>query len=203
MYNDDSTETSIIDFLFLLLIFILIMFIAAIPLINPIAQNKNYDAKGDFVIQMDWHENSKSDFDLWVKDPNGNIVSYRNKSSGLMFLDIDDLGETTDCIILPSGEAECIKLNREIVTLRGVLDGEYTVNVFFFSKKDDFPETKITVSLIRINPTYKLITKSEEIFVEKGEEKTLFNFNIKDKVNVFNINNMQKNFVLKHMEVFE
>jgi hypothetical protein len=198
---DNSTETAIMDYLFLLLIFILVMFMVAIPLINPIAKNKNVDAKGEYIIQMEWDDGAMSDMDLWVRDPANNIVSFMNKSAGFMFLDIDDLGGTTDCMHMPDGEVRCININREIVTLRGIVPGEYVVNVFFYSRKDDFPEHNIKAKLIRINPRYQEITQTELRFDagRRGDERTLFRFELNADGEVVKVSNLETTIARKHV----
>jgi hypothetical protein len=198
--QDDSTE--ILDYLFILLIFFIAMYLAALRWMNPIAESKRVDLKGDYVIQMDWDDESLSDFDLWVRDPAGNIVGYQNKSVGLMYLDIDDRGGTTDYIALPNGDTKAIKFNREIVTLRGTLKGEYTVNVHFYSRKDQLPQTTVKVALLRINPQYQLITQTEIVYrLEErlnGSEKTAFSFTLDDKGNPSGYNDLQRKFILRN-----
>ena len=192
--EDNSTETAIMDYLFLLLIFVLVLFIAAVPLINPVAKMKNVDMKGEYIIQMDWDDESLSDMDLWVRDPEGNVVSFLNKSAGLMYLDIDDLGGSTDCMTLPDGQVKCINFNREIVTLRGIVPGEYTANVFFYNRKDQREVTTIKASLIRINPRYQEITRTEIEFRQsgRGDERTLFSFTLNSDGDVIAMNKLSK-----------
>ena len=60
----------------------------------------NYDVivNAEFIITMSWPKDSKDDIDLYVMDPAGNIVYFRDKDNGLMHLDRDDLGDKNDQI---------------------------------------------------------------------------------------------------------
>lgn len=195
-----DSDTAFKDMLFNIILIIGTMFVLMFVYINPPSiANKNIDAKGDYMIRMEWDPESMSDLDLWIRDPLQNIVSYMNKSSGLMLLDVDDLGGSTDTITLPDGTTKTINVNMEIVTLRGTVAGKYTTNVFFYSRKDQM-NIKAKISLIRINPRYELITETEMQFparLGRGEERTAFSFVLNEKGDVVSMDNLQNRFVLK------
>ena len=48
--------------------------------------------KAEYIITVDWKDSLPDDIDLWVKDPNGEIVSYLKKDAGWLSLDSDDQG---------------------------------------------------------------------------------------------------------------
>jgi hypothetical protein len=130
-------------------------------------------------------------------DPLGNIVSYRNKSAGLMFLDLDDLGHTTDTVVYPNGTAKVIKMNREIVTLRGTISGQYTVNVFFYGRHGEQTPAKAKVTLTRINPKFEVVLTNEISIEQSGNEKTAFSFTLNEDRDVTDKNELPKPFVVK------
>ena len=48
--------------------------------------------KAEYIITVDWDDSLEDDVDLWVRDPNGEIVSYLQKDAGWLHLDRDDRG---------------------------------------------------------------------------------------------------------------
>ncbi len=80
---------------------------------------------------MDWPDNHPDDLDLFVQDPIGNIAWYRHREAGFLTLDRDDRGGAND-FILVNGKKIPSPIREEIVTVRGLVAGEYTVNVSHF-----------------------------------------------------------------------
>ena len=102
---------------------------------------KNYKAKkgdiivnAEFIITMSWPAENNDDMDLYLKDPTGNVVYFRAKDRGLTHLDRDDLGATNDTIATDHGPI-VHQLNEEHITIRGIVEGEYIVNVHWYNKK--------------------------------------------------------------------
>ena len=148
---------------------------------NPIAKTKDIESKSDFIIQLTWTDTSGDDIDLWVRDPIGNIVSFRNRGAGLMHLDRDDLGLSNDRILKSDGKYEYIIRNKEIVSLRGIIPGTYLVNVHVYNKKPDAQHkmgpSDIRVVLIKLNP-YKEVAYAEFVGDQRGQEFTAFHFTL-------------------------
>ena len=114
------------DLLFNLVIGFVYLFVIAFILINPIAKQGDVEKKAEYIVVLEWDHHLNDDVDLWIKDPAGNIVSFLTKSAGLMHLEKDDLGTSNDSVT-KDGQKKTIFLNREVVTLRGTIAGEYEV----------------------------------------------------------------------------
>jgi len=127
--------------------------------------------------------------DTYVEDPNGKLVFFRRREDGLMHLDRDDVGWKNDKIKTPTGYVE-YKENREIVTIRGIVPGEYTVNAHMYSKVTDGP-TKVKIRLEKVNP-YRVITVTEFELEAVGREKTAFRFRLNKDGEVTELNNLEK-----------
>ena len=84
--NDIKPDTVFHDLLLNFLLVFMVLFILAILFIKPPVETKKVDAKAEYLITLEWDDNSENDLDIWVRDPLNNIVSFRNKSAGLMFL---------------------------------------------------------------------------------------------------------------------
>lgn len=145
----------------------------------------NVIEKAEYIITMEWDDNSMSDIDLWVSDPKGGIVFFGRKSINFLNLDRDDLGGSTDTVDV-DGEKKIIPINREVVTIRGIIKGEYIVNAFVYRVSERDSEHKIKVKVVRLNP-YKEIYSGTEILHSLGEERTLVRFSIDENGNPMHV----------------
>lgn len=164
-----------IDVLTSLLVVFFVMFILSEA--KKDSTQANVISKAEFIVQLEWDKGSYSDIDLWVEAPNGDIVSFKNKDSSLVTLDRDDLGASQNKVEADSGTV--VDDNRhELVSIRGIIPGKFTINVMAWAMKDGGKPIKTKVSVIKLNPYREVFTK-EVILVEDGEEKTMGIFEVK------------------------
>jgi len=186
-----SSSTAFLDLLFNTLLAFVAFFMLALILVNPkVKHDKNVEAKAEVIITVTWDKDCPDDVDTYVEDPTGRIVYFQRKEDGLMHLDRDDLGWDNDKIVTPSGTFE-YKENREIVTLRGLIPGEYTVNVHMYSKRCQ-GDTKVTIIAEKINPSLKLFAAETATLFKNGSEVTAFRFTVNRDGDITEINKLQK-----------
>ena len=184
-----------VDFLFILLLAFISMFILALLLINPIPKKSDVVRKAEYIITLEWDDKSLDDVDIWVQDPVNNILSFRNKVAGLMHLDKDDLGQVNDVIYLPDGTRQIIELNREVVTFRGWVKGEYVVNAHLYSKrKKSEVNTPIKITMLRLNP-YKLLWEETRSLTYQGQETTVRRFTLNQEGDMTKTSTVEKLFI--------
>jgi hypothetical protein len=148
-----------------------------------------------YIIRVEWPGDSESDVDTYVSDPDKHLVYFRRLSDGMMVLDHDCTGATSNTVKLPNGEVVKTALNEETVEIRGVIPGEYITNVQMYSIRDQVP-VKISVALYKTTGGDSMKIHDEMISLkDKGEEKTAFRFTLMKDGSVVDINKMQKRFV--------
>ena len=189
MKRNYHTNLAFLDLLFNTLLCFAALFSLAFILINPSKKNKNVDAKAEFIITVIWPSEMDDDVDTYVEDPEGNLIAFNRREQGLMHLDRDDTGLSFDTISTSFGLVE-YKENREMVTIRGYLPGEYVVNVHMYTKRED-KETPVTIILEKINP-YKVVTGRNIVLKLRGDEKTAFRFTVDDEGKVIQTNQLEK-----------
>ena len=198
-----QSNLAFVDFLFILLLAFISMFILALILINPVTKKSEVERKAEFLITLEWDKESRDDVDIWVEDPLGKVVSFRNKTVDVMHLDKDDLGQINDTIRFPDGSTQVIHLNREVVTLRGWVAGEYTINAHMYNKRDrTHPSnansyghpTNVKVEMLRINP-YKILFEERFILTYRGEEVTIRRVTLDKDGEIIATNKREKSFV--------
>ena len=188
--NRFKSTTGLNDLLFNLLIGFVFLFVVAFLLINPPTKKSDAPKKAEYLIVIEWDKDANDDVDLWVKDPTGVVVSFTNKMGGLLNLEKDDLGWQNDKWIQPNGSEVIIPINREVITIRGIVPGEYKVAAHVYSKKIMYSINTsngkyikkeiedsgyVTATLIRINP-YGEVYKTRKIYTQKGQVLSMFNF---------------------------
>ncbi len=129
-----------------------------------------------YEVVLTWDAESADDLDLYVQSASGHKVSFNRREGGdgsLISLDHDALGKRNNSLA-EGVQGTVVKFHEEIVSFRGVTEGENIVTVHVYSKVDEEP-TPATIKLIKIKPFKEVITK-QRIFQEVGQEKTAFRF---------------------------
>ena len=188
MDSDEKYKSNVafIDLLFNVLIGFVFLFIIAFILINPIAKKGDIIVPAEFLIVLTWPDDLSDDVDLWVGDKHNHIVGFSKKDSSLMFLDRDDLGLTNDVTII-NDEKVVVKVNREVVSIRGKSSNEYKVSVHLYRKnasnKGSIP---VTVEVVKINP-YKIVYKQTKILDAHGQIANFPSFTVTKESNVTDV----------------
>ena len=169
------------DLLFNIVVGLAFLFLLAFILMNPVAKEKDIEEKSDFIIVMTWDDESGDDIDLWVRDPLGNILSFRNRGVGVMHLDRDDLGLSNDKVMGADGKIEYVYRNKEVASLRGYHAGTYLVNAHVYNKKrwkdNKMRRSNIKIELIKLNPFHE-VAQAEFVAIGRGQEFTAFRFTL-------------------------
>jgi len=135
--SDESTDVTFRDMLTLVLAGFIAIVILVLPHINPPGKKDKEDIvpPGNVIVEIKWPNESNTDIDLWVQAPGDVPVGYSNQSGKLFNLLRDDLGHRDDV----SG------INYEVAYSRGIVAGEYTVNVHLYRDLSGKLPIEITV----------------------------------------------------------
>ena len=187
------TNLSFFDLLFNTLLCFAALFVLSFVLINPSKKEHNAKMKAEFMITVTWPSDLDDDVDVYVEDPAGNLVAFMRREEGLMHLDRDDLGRRNDIVNTPFGPIEH-KDNREIVTLRGIIAGEYVVNAHMYMKRSEAQEVPVTLQLDKINP-FSTVTIKEVVLRITGDEETAFRFVLDKDGKVTDVSTLKKSLI--------
>lgn len=173
----------------------LLVFVVITMLIKAKSDNEDSSYKQEnalYLISLMWQGNA--DIDLWARDSFSHIVGFPRREGGdgsLMSLNRDCLGASTT-EINEFGEPVA-KINEEIITIRGITQGEYIVNAHSYALKDA-GSTKVSVKLVKNKP-YKIIVEKDFMFETTGEEHTFFRFTLNKDGEVIDINDLPTNLI--------
>ena len=193
-YRKRYTSDPFTDLLFNALLGFTYLFLVAIMFMNPVAKKGIIDPKAEYIITVTWPDNNPDDVDTWLEDPNGNIIWFRNREAGLVHLDRDDRGLINDTIKINGTEIQN-PLNQEVLTIRGVVPGEYVLNVHYYATETSQP-VAVTVNVSKVNPALEIVYYGTVTLQEKGDEKTAVRFVIDKEGKVGSINHIQKSLVV-------
>jgi len=190
----EHDSTPFVDLLFNLLLGFAFLFIISFLMIQPILKKAEVHTQAEYIITVTWPLNNKDDVDTWLEDPLGNIVYFKNKEAGLAHLDRDDLGDMNDTIYLADGTKIKYPYNQEILTIRGFVGGEWTLNLHMYSKREKTPTTaRVTVD--KLNPKLKTIIVKDIVLEERGDEITVARFEMGLNGDILSINDMPKGLI--------
>ena len=168
------------------------MFFISFAMINKPADEGKVDPKAEMLITVAWPDNNPDDVDTYVEDPGGNVIWYKQREGGLMHIDRDDRGMYKD-VILFNGIEVTNPLNQEIISFRGLEDGEYVVNVVHYIANGTAP-LPVTVKVEKLNPSVKVIFYQTLNLTGTGNEQTAVRFTLKGE-DVIDVNNTPKSLV--------
>jgi len=182
------------DMLFNMLIAFVFCFIIALLAMNPKALKiGDIPSKAEYIISVGWPDRNPNDIDTWVQDPGGNLVWFRAREAGLMYLDRDDRGDANDAILV-NGQRIVSPFRQEVVTLRGIVPGEFTVNVQYYQSRDGQP-VDVSVSIIKVNPRAEVVFYGQLRLARQGDEATAARFTLLPDGKVVNVNTLPKSLV--------
>ncbi|MEK7114993.1 MAG: hypothetical protein AAB847_01390 [Patescibacteria group bacterium] len=158
-------------------------------------EEKRIDTSGEYIVLVVWDNKSEDDVDTHIRDPQGNQLFYNNREVGLMHLERDDRGKFNDVLEMDfQGIPVLIEKNEERAIIRGIIPGEYIVNVHMFRKVDQ-SENKVKISLIKLSGQDTIVVEKEVVLKENGDEETAFRFTLGIDGKVGNINQLPRKFV--------
>ena len=193
----NNNNTPFLDLLFnMVLLFFMTSILLAVSA-KMENQKKNIQAKADFMITVTWPRDIMDDVDTYCQDPLGGLVHFQAKVAPLMHLDRDDLGGANDKVSTPFGDFE-YKENQEVVTIRGFIKGDYTVNVHMYYKRDKKP-CPVTVTIEKLNP-FSMVFKKTVSLTKGGQEETICTFIVNEHGEVKEIRELSKPLTTSALE---
>jgi hypothetical protein len=151
------------------------------------------DPKAEFLVTANWPDNHPDDIDLFVQDPLGNMVWYRRHEAGFMVLDRDNRGGANDFIMV-GGRKMRSPIRQETVTIRGIVAGEYTVNVYHFTALTGKP-VPVSVKVEKLNPSLQVVHYDTIELEHGGTEKTAVRFVVDESGAVVEVKRDEKSLL--------
>jgi hypothetical protein len=148
-----------------------------------------------FLIKVVWAGESDDDVDTYVSDPLSHLVYFRRLQDGLMNLDRDDTGSNSNLIRLPDGGVAKSAYNEEQVEIRGLIEGEYIVNLHMYRKATPTP-TKVIVTLYKVAGGEDVqIHERVLTLAAQTQEETAFRFTLTKSGEVADINELPRSLI--------
>lgn len=127
-----TDSLAFIDLLFnVVLVFVAALFFLLLSVTETDSEEMDTKNDNEILITMRWTENV--DMDLWIELPDGRRVWYANRDEPPAHLDLDVVCFRS--YYSPEGEHYLIDLNEEVVSIRDVIEGEFSVSAHYFSHR--------------------------------------------------------------------
>ncbi len=163
-----------------LLLGFIVLFFISLMMIQVKDRDADIKTKAEFVIILTWDEKSDHDIDLWLQNPNDQIIFYKWKEVDIMHLDRDDRGWLTDTVDTHKmGKRKVVHINQEMMTIRGFISGEWVLNLHLYrtgqSPGERLPVTA-NVQITKLNPVARIILNKKIKMTKYWEEVTVARF---------------------------
>jgi hypothetical protein len=169
------------------------LFFIALLAMNPETKEGKIDTKAEYIITLTWPDSHPDDIDLYAEDPLGNIVWYHEREAGFMVLDRDDRGGLNNSITV-NGRKVANPIRQETISIRGILAGEYTVNVNYYLATQPAP-VPVTVKIEKVNPHVEVVSYDTVMLDHMGQEKTAARFKIAPNGDILDVNHRDKSLI--------
>jgi len=159
--EEEGTGVLFRDMITLALAAFLMIVVLLLPFVHPpgTKNSKSIKAPGNIMVEIIWPPKDDVDVDLWVLAPGDVPVGYSNPSGKYFNLLRDDLGTYSDYT----------KLNYENAYTRGIIPGEYVVNLHLYRglpPKETYRPIKVRVI---VSVKQKGMTRPKQIIVRTME----------------------------------
>ncbi len=192
-YPEDRPFDPFSVMLFKALQVVAFLFFVALLAMNPEAKQGKIDTKAEFIITLNWPDSHPDDIDLYAEDPLGNIVWYHEREAGFMVLDRDDRGGLNNSITV-NGRKVASPIRQETISIRGIIAGEYTVNVNYYLATSTAP-VQASIKIEKVNPTVEVVYYDTLTLDHMGQETTAARFRIADDGSVLDVNHRAKSLI--------
>ncbi len=198
---DDDSGTIFRDVTLLALAAFVAMVLMLLPFINPGAEAEMEETSisdpGNVIVEVLWPPEIDADLDLWVKAPDHVPVGFPNKGNAVINLLRDDLGHLYDVT----------DINYEIVYSRGIVPGEWIVNLQAYRIQDIYQPSpipaKVVVSVKREGDErpVQIIEKEVEVTFHR-QELTVVRFALTAKGSLIHdsINDIQRSLIKEYAD---
>jgi hypothetical protein len=183
-YPDDRPFDPFSVMLFKALQVVAFLFFIALLAMNPESTKGKIDTKAEFIITLGWPDSHPDDIDLYAEDPLGNIVWYHER---------DDRGGLNNSITV-NGRKVQSPIRQETISIRGIVAGEYTVNVNYYLATTTAP-VPVSVKIEKVNPAVEVVFYDTLMLDHMGQERTAARFKIADNGNVLDVNHREKSLI--------
>jgi len=187
MRRSYHSNLAFIDILFnTLLCFVVFFTLALIHMKKDdvTSETKGIEFDAYVMIVATWPGEYGDDIDLYIKDPQGGLVFFKQKNNKIMHLDRDDMGAVGEF----ANEEDRFYNNREVVTIRQSVPGEFIINAHVY-RKSSYGPVPVTFKIMKIRP-FKTVYDRTIVLDYTGQEKTACRFTVKENGAITNINQL-------------
>jgi hypothetical protein len=148
------------------------------------ANRANATDPSHFLAEITWLKSSRSDVDIFLRDANGQIVSFQKQESEIASLDTDDKGlQAVDVA------------RREVISIKVLKAGTYVINALLYASRDGH-YVKGQGRVTKLSPFAEVCSREFE-FIVSGSEVTICEFTIDEAGKVVYVDRQKQSSLVK------
>jgi len=181
-FKSGGSATILANFALTMLKAMLVMAFLGLMLINEDGQHK-YDTDGVkppifAMVVLTWSNDRMIDLDLHALCPTGEHVAFNNREACFANLERDARGGLSDWTIVNGQQVVSVD-NREVITFRAPVQGEWILNAHWFFSQES-PPIVAHVEIISFEPTIHVVFQRDITFESSDEEVHVVRFKMHD-----------------------
>jgi hypothetical protein len=173
-FEEGNTDTVFRDVILLTLVGFVAMVIMLLPHIQKKKEaTDEHKPPGNVIVEMHWPNEMRVDVDLWVQGPRSTPVGFWNQGNDVFNLLRDDLGI----------EGDATNENYEVSYSRGIIPGEYIVNVHMYGVLPTglvVPVSVVVSVRTKYESTRQILATTVKLR-RRNQEETAFKFRLDDE----------------------
>lgn len=173
-FEEGNTDTVFRDVILLTLVGFVAMVIMLLPHIQKKKEaTDEHRPPGNVIVEMHWPNEMRVDVDLWVQGPRSTPVGFWNQGNDVFNLLRDDLGI----------EGDATNENYEVSYSRGIIPGEYIVNVHMYGVLPTglvVPVSVVVSVRTKYESTRQILATTVKLR-RRNQEETAFKFRLDDE----------------------
>ena len=126
------------------------------------------------LIIVTWSNEINVDVDLHLRCPTGEMVNYVRREACFANLERDARGKTSDWSIVDGKRVEVVN-NREVVSFRNPVPGEWFVSVHWYNGQHPDP-VAVRIEIIRLEPSVQTVFTREVVLKKPFSEESVVRF---------------------------
>lgn len=137
--------------------------------------------KAEYLVTMEWEDDSPADIDIWLQTPTGKFVFYGQREADSVHLERDDLGLWNEVTFDGNGTPIVVLDNHEVIVFRSILLGTSLINVHYFGQREETRDClHATVKIEKVNP-YRSVFRHTFRLCRAGEQQGTIAFTVTEK----------------------
>ena len=127
-----------------------------------------------FLSSIEWSKSSRADIDLFVRSPDGVVLSFLSKENDVATLDTDDQGVRDVDVV-----------RREVASVKRLIPGRYVVNVLAYKLRGE-SNVEVKTQVLKLQD-FQVVCDVVVSLNTAGQERTVCSFDVDGRGRIISV----------------